>query len=417
MAELTVTGGRRLMGEITVQGAKNSALPLLAATFCIPAKCTLQNMPALSDVSATLSILRHLGCTARREGQSITIDATTPARYIIPESLMRELRSSIFLLGPLLARFGRAEIFAPGGCNIGARPIDLHLAAMKQMGATIRQTDEKIILRVPRGLHGADINLRFPSVGATENIIMAAAIARGTTQLHGAAREPEIVDLADFLNRCGAKISGAGKSDIVIEGVRRLHGCTYQVMPDRIIASSCLSAAALTGGEILLRGVNHAHLAPVLPAFRRMGCRVTAVNDALHLYAPRRLVPFGALVTAPYPGFPTDSQSAFLAMACTASGVSRIKETIFESRFHQAREFAKMGAHIAIRGSQAEIYGVPRLHGARVKAMDLRGGAALAVAALGAHGQTTVTCAELIDRGWEDIAGTLRRIGANIAPS
>ncbi|MDR3344912.1 MAG: UDP-N-acetylglucosamine 1-carboxyvinyltransferase [Oscillospiraceae bacterium] len=412
MAELTINGRRRLTGELSVQGAKNSALPLLAATFCVPAKCLLQNVPALSDVSATLAILRHLGCTARRNGETVAVDATSPVRYTIPESLMRELRSSIFLLGPLLARFGRAEIFAPGGCDIGARPIDLHLAAMERMGAVIRKADDKITMRVPHGLHGAEINLRFPSVGATENILMAAACARGTTHLHGAAREPEIVDLAEFLNRCGAKIRGAGESLVVIEGVRRLHGCSYRVMPDRIIAGSCLSAAAVTGGEILLRGVDHAHLAPILPAFRRMGCRITAVNDALHLRAPRRLTPFSTLVTAPYPGFPTDSQAAFLAMACTASGVSRIEETIFESRFRQAREFSKMGAHIVLRGRRAEIYGVPRLHGARVEAMDLRGGAALAVAALCAEGQTTITRAELIARGWEDITGTLRRIGA-----
>ncbi|MDR1806218.1 MAG: UDP-N-acetylglucosamine 1-carboxyvinyltransferase [Clostridium sp.] len=414
MAELRIEGGRRLFGEISVQGAKNSALPLLAAAFCVPAGCSLFNVPALSDVDATIAILRHLGCAVRRRGSQVSVDASTPQRCTIPPGLMRELRSSIFLLGPLLARFGRAEIYMPGGCKIGARPIDLHLSAMESLGAHIRRTEEKIILRMPHGLRGADIHLRFPSVGATENIIMAAACAKGDTTLFGAAREPEITDLACFLNRCGAKISGAGTGIITISGIRRLHGCSYHVMPDRIVAGSCLSAAAVTGGELLLRGVEHTHLAPVLPVFRRMGCRVTAVNDAMHLLAPRRLSPFGELSTAPYPGFPTDSQAAFLAMSCTASGESFITENIFESRFKQARELAKMGAQISIRGRRARILGVPRLHGAVVRSMDLRGGAALAVAALGASGETTITNAELIARGWEDIGGTLRRLGASV---
>ncbi|MDR0883667.1 MAG: UDP-N-acetylglucosamine 1-carboxyvinyltransferase [Oscillospiraceae bacterium] len=411
MAELMIKGGQRLLGEFTVQGAKNSALPLLAACFCVSGQCVLTGVPRLSDVGATVEILRHLGCSVRWEGHTVVVNARAPRSYKIPSQLMQALRSSIFLLGPLLARLGMAEISEPGGCPIGARPIDLHLQAMEQMGARIHYGEEKITLRTPKGLHGATIRLHFPSVGATENILMAAATAHGKTQLIGAAREPEIVDLARFLNACGAKIHGAGTNEITIEGVRRLDGCTYQVMPDRIIAGSTLAAAAVTGGEVLLRGVVHEHLAPILPPLRRMGCRITPVNDTLHLRAPRRLQSFGTLITAPYPGFPTDAQAAFLALACTATGTSHIEETIFERRFRQVRAFSKMGAHIRLKDTRATIYGVPRLHGARVEAMDLRGGAALVVAALAAEGNTTITHAELIDRGWENVSQVIGRGG------
>ncbi|MCL2023233.1 MAG: UDP-N-acetylglucosamine 1-carboxyvinyltransferase [Oscillospiraceae bacterium] len=404
MKTLIIHGGRCVRGEMRAQGAKNSALPLLAASLCVQGKCLFKNMPALSDIDTSLEILRHAGVKVQRDSSQkiIATDAAAPRRYIIPESLMRKIRSSIFLLAPLLARFGRAEICAPGGCDIGARPIDLHLYAMEKLGAVYRQEGDFLRFHVPRGLVGADIALRFPSVGATENVLMAAACARGTTRLSGAAREPEIVDLACFLNRCGARIRGAGESEIIVEGVPRLWGCEYSVMPDRIIAASYLAAAANTGGEMLVRDIVHSHLAPVLPVFSAMGCRVAPVGDSgIHLQAPRRLSSFGSIVTAPFPGFPTDCQSAFLALSCTARGTAHIREDIFESRFKQAGEFEKMGAYIRVRGKDAYIHGVTQLRGATVQAMDLRGGAALVIAALAAAGTTRIEQAHLIERGWE----------------
>lgn len=411
---ILVRGGRSLCGELCVQGAKNSTLPLLAAAVVCRGETVLHNCPELSDVGVSVRILRRLGCRCVRRGKTLSVRADGMDRQDIPHSLMREMRSSIVFLGAILARCGEARLSFPGGCEIGPRPIDLHLSALEKLGVEIREAHGCLLCRAPKGIQGGFVSLAFPSVGATENLLLAAATGHGTTVITNAAREPEIVDLAQYLNQCGARIYGAGESCVIIEGVPALYGSEYTVMPDRIVAATYMAAAAVTGGTVLLKRVQCSHLVPVLSAFEEAGCRMTQTDDTLLIRAPERLKPVRHVRTMPYPGFPTDAQAPVMAMAAVGDGTSIFVENIFESRYKHAGELNRLGAKIKIEGKVAVIEGVPALSGAPVSAADLRGGAALVVAGLAAQGETHVLHPEYIDRGYEHLEENLRRLGAEV---
>lgn len=407
-------GGRPLRGELRVQGAKNSTLPLLAAAVVCRGETVLHNCPELSDVGVSVRILRRLGCRCVRRGKTLLIRADGMSRCDIPHNLMREMRSSIVFLGAILARAGEASLSFPGGCEIGPRPIDLHLSALEKLGVEIREEHGCLLCRAPKGIRGGFISLAFPSVGATENLLLAAATGHGTTVIANAAREPEIVDLAQYLNQCGARIYGAGESCLIVEGVPALSGSEYTVMPDRIVAATYMAAAAVTGGTVLLKKVNAGHLLPVLSAFEETGCRVMQSGDELLIRAPERLKPVRHVRTMPYPGFPTDAQAPVMAMAALGDGTSIFVEDIFESRYKHAGELNRLGAKIKVEGKVAVIEGVPALSGAPVSAQDLRGGAALVAAGLAAQGETQIMHPEYIDRGYERFEENLRSLGAEV---
>ena len=414
MERLMITGGSPLRGEIKVHGAKNSSLPLLAAAVLCRGETVLHNCPELSDVGAACEILSYLGCKVRREGRSVVIDAADIRSHSVPEPLMREMRSSIVFLGAIAARAGQADLSFPGGCELGPRPIDLHLAGLKKLGLIIEEDRGRLLCRVDGRLKGAQIALSFPSVGATENILLAAATAEGRTVLTNAAREPEIIDLADFLNKCGAKISGAGEGTIVVDGVESLCGCEHRVIPDRIVAATYLSCAACTGGDILVTETEPVHLAGVLPISAGRGCAVKVEGKSIRLKAPARLRAAGDVRTMPYPGFPTDAQAPLMAAAAVAEGTSMFVENIFESRYKHAGELTRMGAKIKLEGRVAVVEGVPALHGAEVSCTDLRGGAALVAAGLAAEGETILREIHHLDRGYERIEEALTPLGAHI---
>lgn len=414
MAKIYIEGGRRLEGEIRVHGAKNSALPVLAATLLCRGVSVIHNCPSLLDVAASIKILEHLGCQCKREGETVIVDSTALTGCDIPDHLMREMRSSIVFLGAIAARCGTARLSFPGGCELGPRPIDLHLSALRQLGLTITEDRGLLDCRAAGRLKGASVSLSIPSVGATENILLAAVTAKGRTVIHNAAREPEISDLAAFLNRAGACIRGAGSSVIEVDGVYELHGAEHRVIPDRIIAATYMAAAAVTGGDLLLREVEESHLASVLGSFEAAGCRLRPELRRLRITGPRRLRPVGTVRTMAYPGFPTDAQPPVLAMTTLAAGTSVFVENIFENRFKYVDELARLGAHVKVEGRVAVVEGTDRLHGAPVSATDLRGGAALVVAGLAADGVTAVDNLRHIDRGYADLEDSLRAAGANI---
>lgn len=415
MEKLVINGGRTLNGRIALQGSKNSALPILAATVAVGETSVIHNCPRLTDISAALKILEYTGCKIKRDGHTVSVDASTAFRYVIPECMMREMRSSIIFLGALISRFGCAVVTPPGGCEIGLRPIDLHLSALRRMGTVISENGGVLECTAPNGLKGCHISLAFPSVGATENIMLAALSAKGETVITNAAREPEIKDLADFLVKCGAEISGAGQSVIRINGRKALSAAEHIIIPDRIVASTYMACAACTGGRIAVTGAEKEHLLPVISAFEAAGCRISFANGELITAAPKRLSRIKSLRTMPYPGFPTDSQAIIMAMLATADGTSVITEKIFENRFRHVPELIKMGADIRVEdGCVAVIEGVESLYGARVSAYDLRGGCALAVAALCADGETVIDNIQYIDRGCESIEDSLAQLGADI---
>lgn len=414
MATLVIEGGHRLGGALHIHGAKNSALPILAAALLVQGTCEIDNCPALSDVRAAVDILRHFGCRVQRQGATVTVDATAPTASDIPDALMREMRSSIVFLGAVAARMGEADLSFPGGCELGPRPIDLHLAALRQMGLRITEESGRLRCRVNGRLRGCPIALSFPSVGATENIILAAVTAQGTTTIHNAAREPEIEDVCNFLNACGARISGAGEGTVVIEGVETLHGCYHRVIPDRIETATYMAAAAVTGSSLLLRGVCPSQLQAVMPLFEEMGCRFTVWDDELLVSAPLRLRRVKTVRTLPYPGFPTDAQALLMAMACVADGTSVFIETIFESRYKHAGELMRMGARIKVEGRVAVVEGVTQLSGAPVQCTDLRGGAALVLAGLAATGVTELSELHHLQRGYEAMVEGLTQAGASL---
>lgn len=414
MQKLIIRGGARAGGEISVQGAKNSALPLLAGCLLAGEETVLHNCPELSDVFAACRILSCLGCKCTFRDNTVTVDSTVITDCQVPDGLMREMRSSIVFLGAVLGRTGECRLTFPGGCELGPRPIDMHLAALKQMGARITEDHGYLCCTCPRGLKGTKITLSFPSVGTTENIILAAVLAEGETVIYNAAREPEICDLAGFLNLCGARIKGCGSGTVIIEGVKKLHGCEYSVMPDRIAAATLMAAAAATGGELGLLNARSGDLQSVIPVFEEMGCGVFPYKDRIFISCKKPLRAVKTLRTMPYPGFPTDAQAVVMAALTKAEGTSVIVENIFENRYRHVDELIRMGADIKTEGKVAVIEGVGSLYGANVRASDLRGGAALAVAAMGAHGETCLENVRFIDRGYESIEKTLNRIGGNV---
>lgn len=414
MEVLNIQGGRALRGELAVQGAKNSVLPLLAATLLAEGKSVIKNCPRLSDVTASLDILRHLGCEVTEEGDAVTVDAKTLQTCKIPEALMRSMRSSVIFLGPILARLGTAGMCHPGGCELGPRPIDLHLEALKTLGAEICEGLEGLQCRA-LGLRGDDIDLSIPSVGATENAMLAAALAHGVTTIQNAAREPEIVQLQDFLRSMGGDVRGAGTSVITIRGSggRPLHGGEVTVMGDRIVAATYLSAAAAAGGEICLKGVDYRQLSPVSALLAEAGCLVKSQGEQVTLKRDpaRPLKAVRPVRTAPYPGFPTDAQAPVMASLCAARGATMFVENMFSSRYRHIDELRKMGADIRTEGRVAVVNGVEGLHAAALEAHDLRGGAALAVAALSAEGESAITGLHHIRRGYADLTADLTALG------
>lgn len=414
MQKLYVEGKNRLSGEINIQGAKNSALPILAATILNEGQSVLHNCPILSDVDAAVGILKNLGCNIVREDNSIIVDTSVICKKEIPEKLMREMRSSIIFLGAILARCGTAILSFPGGCELGARPIDLHLEGLRQLGATISEHHGYINCTAKNGLHGEKISLSFPSVGATENIMIAATLAKGTTTIINAAREPEIVDLANYLNACGAKIRGAGESMIIIDGVKKLGSCEHYVISDRIAAITYLNFAAITGGDILIRDVDINSLSASLPVFEEAGCEIKIFEKDIYLKRAGRLKSVRTIRTMPYPGFPTDAQAPLMALMCIADGTSVFVENIFENRYKHVGELRRLGANIKIEGKVAIVEGTEKLTSASVEATDLRGGAALICAALAAEGETEIDGIRHIDRGYENVEKILTSIGAKI---
>lgn len=414
MSAYIINGGRRLNGSLNVQGSKNSVLPILAATVLVKGKCVIHNCPLLSDTECTVKILKSLGCGVRREGNTITVDASVVSCSYIPEDLMREMRSSIVFLGAIVGRMGEATMCAPGGCEIGLRPIDLHLYAVKRLGVNVIESHGKIICKVAEKLKGDKITLSFPSVGATENALLLSVTAKGTTTIVNAAREPEITDLCNFLNSCGARISGAGESIITVEGVDRLHGTEHTVICDRIVASTYLVAGAVTRGDIELKNTEPVYLNSVLPLLEEAGCSVNVRCKSIRVKCPMGLRRIDKIITQPYPGFPTDSQALFTTLASVARGTSVIVENIFESRFKHVPELVRMGAKIRAEGRVAVVEGVNSLYGADVLSPDLRGGAALVVAGLCAEGVTTVGNVGFIDRGYENLSQNLCVLNGDI---
>ena len=410
---LIIEGGRRLCGDLTVQGAKNSVLPILAACILSGDVCVLQRCPHLEDVDTSIDILRHLGCAVRWVGPDLEVDASTLTRWDIPDRLMRRMRSSVVFLGAILARCGQAELSYPGGCAIGARPIDLHLSALRTLGACIREEGGSLNCTAP-GLSGAEIILSLPSVGATENAMLAAIGASGTTTISNAAREPEIVDLQTFLRKLGASVHGAGTSTVVVEGAEQpLHSCCHRILGDRIAAATYLAAAA-AGGDVFLRDIDYRHLSTVTGVLRQAGCTLSCREDGIRLVSDGRLRAVSPIRTAPYPGFPTDAQAVVMSALLRSSGTTVFVENIFESRYHHVPELVRMGADIRLEGRVAVVCGVDRLQAARVRAMDLRGGAALVIAGLQARGITTVEHLHHIRRGYSDLPGDLALLGACI---
>lgn len=413
MSKLEITGGKRLRGIIDMHGAKNAVLPILAATILTKGISVIHNCPKLKDVNVTVDILKYLGASVKREDHTLIVDSSGELRCGIPEDLMHELRSSIVFMGAILARCKKAKISSPGGCELGPRPIDLHISSLRQLGVSVLETREYLECDSGNSASG-EIVLSFPSVGATENIMLFSCLLKGTTIIRNAAKEPEIVDLANFLNKMGAKISGAGEDVIYIEGVEELNGTEYSIMPDRIATVTYLCCAAVTGGEIEIRKVNPYDLEACLECFLRCGCRIGVGKDRIFLRAPARLKAIEFIETKPHPNFPTDAQSLFLAMLATASGESIIRENIFKSRFNVAKALSEMGADITVSEQTALIRGKRRLKGAKVSAPDLRGGAGLCIAALAASGVTEIDKVCYIDRGYEEIETYLGRLGADV---
>lgn len=411
MDKLVIEGGMPLTGSIKVSGSKNAALPILFAAILASDSVTFSNVPDLRDIHTTLKLLQMLGCACEyADGKAcITPGALLPEA---PYELVSTMRASVLCLGPLLARIGQARVALPGGCAIGARPVDQHLKGLEQMGARF-ELEEGYILGRCRKLKGAHVTLDMPTVGGTENLLMAAALAEGETILENAAREPEVVDLANFLLACGARIQGQGTSSIHIEGVAELHGAQYAIMPDRIEAGTFLVAAGITGGELLVRNCPFEELEAVILKLRDMGMEITATPDGA---LARCLGPLRAtdLKTQPYPGFPTDMQAQVMALMCCAEGASVVEESIFENRFMHVQELVRMGAHIKISGHTAMVRGVSRLAGAPVMASDLRASASLVLAGLAARGTTHVRRIYHLDRGYERLENKLNAVGARI---
>lgn len=414
MSAYLVEGGNRLQGTARVHGAKNSVLPILAATILCPGGSVVHNCPDLSDVRASIAILEHLGCRVERAGDTVTVDASALTGRDVPDALMREMRSSVIFLGAILARLGEAIMSFPGGCELGPRPIDLHLAAIRSLGAQVREQGGELHCSAAGGLAGCEITFSIPSVGATENAMLCACGAEGVTVICNAAREPEIVDLQAFLRALGADVRGAGTSVITVRGKKPLHGGEHTVMPDRIVAATLLTAVAAAGGEAELLGTDYRQLSTVTAVLTEAGCRIRSGSDSIHICREAPLRGVRPIRTAPYPGFPTDAQPPVMAALCQGTGTTVFVENMFESRYRHVDELSRMGADIRVEGKVAVVCGVERLHGAALQAADLRGGAALVVAALGAEGRSEITGLHHMDRGYYGLEDTLRGLGADI---
>ncbi|MDN5312736.1 MAG: UDP-N-acetylglucosamine 1-carboxyvinyltransferase [Thermoanaerobacteraceae bacterium] len=412
MSCFIIEGGSKLSGTVKISSAKNAVLPVIAASLLTEAECIIEDAPELEDVRVMKEVLLSLGAKVSCEANSIKIDAAPINSFEAPYDLVRKMRASFLVMGPLLARKGKARISMPGGCAIGSRPIDLHLKGFASLGAEIELGHGFVEARCEK-LKGTTIYLDFPSVGATENIMMAATLAEGQTVVENAAKEPEIIDLANFLNSMGAHIRGAGTDLIKIEGVKQLKGISYTVIPDRIETGTFLVAGAITGGNILLENVVSEHLKPVIAKLIECGAQIIEEPEGLRVIGDGRPLP-SDVKTLPYPGFPTDMQAQIMAFLSLARGTSMVIETVFENRFMHVEELKRMGARIKIEGRSAVIEGVEKLSGAPVKATDLRAGAALILAGLAAEGTTTVMNAHHVERGYEDIVGKLSLLGANI---
>ena len=412
MPSYIIEGGKRLEGEEYVSGSKNASLPILASTILNAGTTKLYNVPNIRDTKITQEILKFLGCKVKKTKDKIEIDSKNIIKKEIPEHLMHQMRSTVILAGAILGRFKEVTFSYPGGCDIGARPIDLHLKSFEKLGINILENAGFIICKCDK-IIGANIDLDFPSVGATENIILASVYAEGVTNITNAAMEPEIADLATCLNKMGAKIEGAGTSNIKITGVKRLKDISYNIMPDRIEAGSLLCMTAITGGKIRLNNVIPDHISPVLNKLEECGCKIKKEKRTVLLEAPKRLKAVD-IKTMPYPGFPTDMQSVFASMLTVSRGTSIVVENIFENRYKYMSELKKMGAKITIEGKTAVIKGVRKLSGTKVMSTDLRGGAALVTAGLVAKGKTEITNIEYILRGYEGLDKKLRNLGANI---
>ena len=413
MEAFLVEGGRKLEGALKVDAAKNAVLPILAASILTEDAVNLTDVPHITDAENMAEILTILGCQVEKQGRCMRVHSGSLYGWEMPDRLSKQIRSSIFLLGPILSRFRKATVTYPGGCEIGLRPIDLHLHGLRSLGVQVNE-EGGLIHCDGSQMRSGDAYFDYPSVGATENVMMAAVLLPGVTTIHNAAREPEIVDLQRFINAMGGQVRGAGSQTIEITGVQKLHGVTYTPMPDRIVAGTLLAAAAITGGEIELTNAPEGDMVAVLSKLREMGCTIHEEPGFLHLKAPERLRAFGQLQTQPHPGFPTDMQVQMLALESVAQGMGVVVENVFENRFTHAGDLNRMGARILCSGRTAVVQGVEQLYGARVTARDLRGGAALVLAGLKAQGVTQVEQANLIDRGYDHLEDQLSALGAKI---
>ncbi|WP_163527423.1 UDP-N-acetylglucosamine 1-carboxyvinyltransferase [Halobacillus ihumii] len=414
MEKIIVRGGRQLKGTVRAEGAKNAVLPVIAASIIASeGKSVLHDVPALADVYTINEVIRHMNADVDMKGRTVTIDASDELTTEAPIEYVRKMRASVLVLGPLLARYGHAKVALPGGCAIGSRPLDQHLKGFEAMGAEVTVGNGSIEAHVNGRLRGAKIYLDVPSVGATENIMMAAALAEGKTILENCAKEPEIVDLANFLNKMGARIVGAGTETIRIEGVDKLFGATHTIIPDRVEAGTFMVAAAITGGNVLVQGAMQEHLRSVISKMEEMGVTIEEEDDGLRVIGPEKLKATD-IKTMPHPGFPTDMQSQMMALMVNATGTSVITETVFENRFMHVEEFRRMNAKMKIEGRSVIVEGPSKLQGAEVQATDLRAGAALILAGLVADGYTRVTELKHLDRGYVDFTEKLAQLGANI---
>lgn len=410
-----IAGGNRLSGSVTVQGAKNAVLPIMAASVLAPGETELLNVPTLRDVNTTIRILRGLGSSVEREGDAVYIDSRPMSRSEIPHSLMRELRSSVIFLGALLARCGHARLSMPGGCELGPRPIDLHLMALRALGAEIDERGGDLICSAPSGLRGAGIALPMPSVGATENAMLAACAAEGETVIMNAAREPEITELQTFLQTLGADVTGAGSATVRVRGKKlEPFRVGHRIMPDRIVSSTLLCACAAAGGDVELRAVEPRHFSTVLHSLSECGCDIMSNSSSVRLRSGGNLKAPMPVITGPYPGFPTDAQPLMLAACLKARGTSVFVENVFQNRFRFTEELQRLGARIHTEGRVAVVTGVEVLHGAPTVATDLRGGAALMIAALSAEGETDILDSGHVERGYESFDERLAALGADI---
>ena len=412
MSNYIIEGGKRLFGDTYVSGSKNASLPIMAASVLNRGITKLYNVPNIHDTQMMIEILKNIGCKVKRNQNKVVIDSRNVNKFEIPENLMNQMRSSVIFAGAILGKYNKVKFSYPGGCDIGSRPIDLHLKGFEKLGATITKSFGKIVCEAKK-IEPTEINLDFPSVGATENIMLSSILADGTTTIINAAMEPEIEDLQNFLNKMGAKIEGAGSNVIKIHGVKKLKDVSYNIMPDRIEAGTLLCAGAVTGGEITLKKVNVGHITPLIDKLTEAGCIIKLKENEISLKAPKKLKGVD-IKTMPYPGFPTDLQAIIGATLSVGAGTSIIVENIFENRFKYVQELQKMGAKINIEGKTAIIKGVKKLYGTKVQATDLRGGASLVLAGLVAKGTTNVENIEYILRGYENLEGKLKSLGAEI---